>query len=584
MAINKKLIHFNTKANFITKKLSANVNDTQYYTYNADGTTTTVTTGAPDIKYSSIVFIKDTKEIWTHGQLYSGSISDNQVTEYVTTLNNRIKNVANQLDTTETTLTNKINTVENDLNIATDNLVNHLDDFEHHVPTRPVNVTSDMYLKPGNADGEFAEWASLADNGIIVTMGDDIDHIRDSFVNHKDDPKIHVPAADAKDKILFSKADGTNEWKLPEDNMYIGTTRLDLDDHINNNSIHVPTSSKDPAGNYQYLVVNPEGEREWINIAQDLTVSDTIQATSDINNDLTNHKNNTKIHVPAATIADKILVSKADGSTEWKSYNSSIGNTMDDLNTLNQSFTNHINDAATEDAGLTHIPSGGSSGNILSWSSSGVAQWQDPANAIPNATSIKDGLMSSYDKGTLDSLSKHILLDELNSISMDQLEKNSIYMLWDDLNRYDLNRCIGWVKTGDNNNFLKVSGNLYYNRTTNLFVKSVVYREFYVRVIETSFDVYSPQEYDAAYIDIPNKTITDIEGHTLTYKDLYPGRKIMVTGINKTGFTATKEYPGICIVTGSTYIRIAVDSCLFEIDLNMGMIFAAFNWATGKVF
>lgn len=510
MAINKKLIHFNTKANFITKKLSANVNDTQYYTYNADGTTTTVTTGAPDIKYSSIVFIKDTKEIWTHGQLYSGSISDNQVTEYVTTLNDRIKNVASNLEETETTVSTAIS----------------------------------------NTNRAVSE--------------------------HVNNTKIHVPAADAKDKILFSKADGTNEWKLPEDNMYIGTTRLDLDDHINNNSIHVPTSSKDPAGNYQYLVVNPEGEREWINIAQDLTVSDTIQATSDINNDLTNHKNNTKIHVPAATIADKILVSKADGSTEWKSYNSSIGNTMDDLNTLDQAFTNHINDAATEDAGLTHIPSGGSSGNILSWSSSGVAQWQDPANAIPNATSIKDGLMSSYDKGTLDSLSKYILLDELNSISMDQLEESSIYMLQD-----DLNRCIGWVKTGNNNNFLKVSGNLYYNRTTNLFVKSVVYREFYVRVIETSFDVYSPQEYDAAYIDIPNKTITDIEGHTLTYKDLYPGRKIMVTGINKTGFTATKEYPGICIVTGSTYIRVAVDSCLFEIDLNMGMIFAAFNWATG---
>lgn len=71
MAINKKLIHFNTKANFITKKLSANSTNTQYYKYNSDNSTTSNTVGTPDIKYNSIVFIKDTQEIWTHGKLYT---------------------------------------------------------------------------------------------------------------------------------------------------------------------------------------------------------------------------------------------------------------------------------------------------------------------------------------------------------------------------------------------------------------------------------------------------------------------------------------------------------------------------------
>lgn len=47
MAINKKLIHFRTKAAFTTELNAGNIPDT------------------------SIVFIKDTKEIWTHGQLYS---------------------------------------------------------------------------------------------------------------------------------------------------------------------------------------------------------------------------------------------------------------------------------------------------------------------------------------------------------------------------------------------------------------------------------------------------------------------------------------------------------------------------------
>lgn len=49
MAINKKLIHFRTKVAFTTELNAGNIPDT------------------------SIVFIKDTKEIWTHGQLYSCS-------------------------------------------------------------------------------------------------------------------------------------------------------------------------------------------------------------------------------------------------------------------------------------------------------------------------------------------------------------------------------------------------------------------------------------------------------------------------------------------------------------------------------
>ena len=55
MAINKKLIHFNTKAEF-EKRLSNN-----------------------EILDTSIVFIKDAKEIYTHKQIYQCDLS-----EYVT--------------------------------------------------------------------------------------------------------------------------------------------------------------------------------------------------------------------------------------------------------------------------------------------------------------------------------------------------------------------------------------------------------------------------------------------------------------------------------------------------------------------
>lgn len=67
MAINKKLIHFETFSNFNSQKLSANKENTQY-TLGVDGE---IQNGSPDILYQSIVYIKDTKQQWTHGQLYT---------------------------------------------------------------------------------------------------------------------------------------------------------------------------------------------------------------------------------------------------------------------------------------------------------------------------------------------------------------------------------------------------------------------------------------------------------------------------------------------------------------------------------
>lgn len=71
MAINKKLIHFNKKTTFNSQKLSANASNTQYQV----GGTGAVQIGAPDINYQSIVYIKDSKEIWTHGQFYGSAAS-----------------------------------------------------------------------------------------------------------------------------------------------------------------------------------------------------------------------------------------------------------------------------------------------------------------------------------------------------------------------------------------------------------------------------------------------------------------------------------------------------------------------------
>lgn len=76
MAINKKLIHFNKKTTFNSQKLSANASNTQYQA----GGTGAVQTGAPDINYQSIVYIKDSKEIWTHGQFYATAVTWSTIT------------------------------------------------------------------------------------------------------------------------------------------------------------------------------------------------------------------------------------------------------------------------------------------------------------------------------------------------------------------------------------------------------------------------------------------------------------------------------------------------------------------------
>lgn len=78
MAINKKLIHFNSFSNFNSKGLSANATNTSW-TKGVDGPTfddsmASVEGYVPlEVKYHSIAFIKDTQQIWTHGQLYDCS-------------------------------------------------------------------------------------------------------------------------------------------------------------------------------------------------------------------------------------------------------------------------------------------------------------------------------------------------------------------------------------------------------------------------------------------------------------------------------------------------------------------------------
>lgn len=57
-------VYVETKEKFNTLKLSASANDDTYIDNDM------VVYGKPDIKFNQIVFINDTKEIYTHGGFY----------------------------------------------------------------------------------------------------------------------------------------------------------------------------------------------------------------------------------------------------------------------------------------------------------------------------------------------------------------------------------------------------------------------------------------------------------------------------------------------------------------------------------
>lgn len=66
MAIDKKLIHFNSKKTFMSENNGVN-NDPEKVTSGDESKGTAI---YGQVKGTSIVFIKDSREIWTHGNLY----------------------------------------------------------------------------------------------------------------------------------------------------------------------------------------------------------------------------------------------------------------------------------------------------------------------------------------------------------------------------------------------------------------------------------------------------------------------------------------------------------------------------------
>ena len=85
MAINKKLIHFQTKTNFLNKLEAGEILDT------------------------SIVFIRDAKQIWTHGELYSCPYTEEEINQLFIGSNIKLAGYAETYSPVEILATDTVN-------------------------------------------------------------------------------------------------------------------------------------------------------------------------------------------------------------------------------------------------------------------------------------------------------------------------------------------------------------------------------------------------------------------------------------------------------------------------------------------
>lgn len=279
MAINKKLIHFKTKTAFTTELNAGNILDT------------------------SIVFIKDTKEIWTHSQLYSCSLTEEEVISIIknsgsisnltNALNNKVDKVPGKslVDDTEIDkLSNLPNKADLDSTIAdakkagTDaqtSLTAHINNKEnpHEVTKAQVgleNVTNDAQVKRsemGVANGV----ATLDENRLV--------------------PSSQLPVASetqagivtAEDKKAITNLDTTYAKKADVDKSI-----KDLSDSINaggTSAVISLTENSSTAYAKSYVLSQGNKEIGTINIPKDMVVSSgSLQSVTSVDNPYTGAK------------------------------------------------------------------------------------------------------------------------------------------------------------------------------------------------------------------------------------------------------------------------------------------------------
>ena len=225
-----------------------------------------------------------------------------------------------------------------------------------------------------------------------------------------------VPAPQQGQQNSFLKGDGT--WGTVESATYgeatqdqsglmsaSDKTKLDnIEANANNYTLPVATTTRlggVKAGNN-------------ITISGDGTISATdTNTTYDVMEGATSEANGQSGLVPAPTQGQQTRFLRGDGTWQVPT-NTTYTNATQSKDGLMSSEDKTKLDGIAENAnnyvhpttpGNKHIPSGGSTGQVLKWSANGTAVWgTDNNTTYTNATTSKAGLMSATDKTKLDSL------------------------------------------------------------------------------------------------------------------------------------------------------------------------------------
>lgn len=189
---------------------------------------------AGEVKATSIVFIEDTKQIWTQGTLYSCPFTAVEIQEFLESKVDKITGkslVADDLITkltalkTQTEITSDINAVKTTVDNYTVN--------GKKISTNPVLAKGDVGL--GNVDNtsdankpvSTAQATAIADAKKAGTDAQAaVEEVAAELADHKaDKDKKHIPAGGHERQILAWESDGTAKWDDLA-NMFTGLEEL----------------------------------------------------------------------------------------------------------------------------------------------------------------------------------------------------------------------------------------------------------------------------------------------------------------------------------------------------------------------
>lgn len=227
MAINKKLIHFQNKSTFNAQLKAGNLKDT------------------------SIVFIKDTQEIWTHGQLYS----KNELQE-------ALQNLSNNLDT----ISNNVTTNTRNLELQDKRIYNNTDAITAHIQNKqnPHSVTKEQVgLSKVTNDAQVKRSEMGANNGVATLNADGKvpesqlpAGVTSSLILGEEEGTAYEGSKGSRNKFLLDRLinhglstidsgsiTNTNTGiKIPNDNLIYNTSSTDID--VVDSPINIPVADK----------------------------------------------------------------------------------------------------------------------------------------------------------------------------------------------------------------------------------------------------------------------------------------------------------------------------------------------------